>query len=87
MPADSVEGGASRGRHNLDENQTLVNPSQLGNLPASMTRAALAMGNGSRGNAPASPRSAICTWCPLNFGAATGILVVDFDTHVGKRFC
>ena len=49
-----------------------------------MTRAALAMGNGFRGNAFASPRSAVCTWCPLNFGAAAGIFVVDFNTHFGE---
>ena len=57
---------------------------QLGNPPASVTRAALAMGNSLRSKAFASPRSTVCTWCPLNFGTAAGILVIDFDTHFGK---
>ena len=76
-----------RGRRQIGSNSlkeddlALSIQAQLENLPASMTRAALAMGNSFRDNVSASPHSTVCTWCPLHFGAPTGILVVDCDTY------
>lgn len=57
----------------------------LGNIPASVVGAFLGMSDGLDGYTLTSSRSAICTWCPLNFCTATTILVVDIDTHFGGK--
>lgn len=47
-----------------------------------MIGAFLGMDDGLGGNPLTSGRFAIRTWCPLNFGAATAILVLYIDTHL-----
>lgn len=57
---------------------------QSNNILASMVRALFSVVDSLRRNTFASTRSAVCTWRTLDLSTATAILVVDFDTHLGR---